>query len=73
MNSENFDYQSVSEEQEELNFDKLAPCPDCKKPIPQDAAMCLYCGKKVSRGKKPAWFIWLAVFLIIAFLAFLLI
>jgi len=67
MNEEQFDFQSLPQEDEQLDFKNLKPCPNCKKPIPQDATSCYYCGESAGEIKKPAWFIWLAVFVIIAF------
>jgi hypothetical protein len=72
MNEGHFDYQSVSEEKEELDFDRLVPCPHCKKPIPRDATICLYCGGDVIYRHKSPWFIALAVFIILVFIIFLL-
>jgi len=70
MNKDDFDYQSVSEQPEDLDFNKLTPCPHCKKPIPHDATMCLYCGRDVAAGGRPAWFVIAAVLLVIAFIVF---
>ena len=70
MNEERFDYRSVSEEKEELDFSKLTPCPKCKKPIPHDATMCLYCGEEIIFREKKSWAVWIGVVLIIAFILF---
>ncbi len=68
MGEGQFDYDAVSEENEDLDFGKLIPCPHCKKPIPQDAIMCLYCGQESVWRKKSPWVSVIAVFLIIAFI-----
>ncbi|MCK4520003.1 MAG: hypothetical protein KAT96_02435 [Candidatus Omnitrophica bacterium] len=70
MNEGHFDYQSISEEKEELDFSKLVPCPKCKKLIPHDATMCLYCGEEVIFQEKKSWVTWVGVVLIIAFILF---
>ncbi len=67
MPEERFDFKQVSEEDENLNFAKLKPCPNCKKSIPEDATMCLYCGEEVKESSKPAWVIWTAILLIVIF------
>jgi len=72
MDEGRFDYKGVSEESDDLDFEKLVPCPHCKKPIPQDATMCLYCGKEAVWRKKSPWVSIIVVFLIIAFLLLLL-
>jgi len=72
MSEGQFDYKAVSEKSEDLDFGKLVPCPHCKKPIPQDAIMCLYCGQESVWRKKSPWVLVIAVFLIIAFLLLLL-
>ena len=63
----NFDFKEVVQESESLDFEKLTPCPHCKKPIPADATMCLYCGESVAKRKKPTWVIYTAIFLIVLF------
>ncbi|MDP8289690.1 MAG: hypothetical protein P9M02_01820 [Candidatus Susulua stagnicola] len=72
MDQGHFDYKSVSEESESLDFEKLVPCPHCNKPIPNDATMCLYCGEEVSFSKKSPWFLSVAIILIIVLLLFFL-
>jgi len=72
MNQGHFDYKTVSEESDDLDFGKLIPCPHCKKPIPQDATMCLYCGQESLERQKSPWVPVIVVFLIIAFLLLLL-
>ena len=67
MNQESFDFQSLSEQEEQLDFDKLIPCPHCKKPILQDAGMCYYCGRDAIVYKKPRWVVWVAIIVVIAF------
>ncbi len=65
MVEDSFKFEQVSEEEERYDFDNLVPCPHCKKPIPCDATMCLYCGKEVITRKKSARFIWAVVLLIV--------
>ena len=73
MDEEHFEYRQVNEEEEKLDFDNLVPCPNCKKPIPQDATMCLYCGKEVPNQRKPAtWAVWLVIIAIIVLILFIL-
>lgn len=72
MPEDHFDFQQIDEESEKLNFDKLTPCPNCKKPIPEDSTMCLYCGEEGKEGKKPTWFIWTAILVIVIFGIFIL-
>ena len=73
MQEGNFDFKSVTEEPEDLDFSNLVPCPHCKKPIPRDALNCLYCGRSVDVYNKPLWLIWTAVLLIVIFIVFFLI
>ena len=68
MNHEEFEFRKVSEEPESLDFNKLVNCPRCKKPIPHDATLCLYCGESVSSGKKSSWIFWTAIFVIVIFI-----
>ncbi len=67
-----FDYRHATEEKDELDFENLLPCPHCKKPIPADATMCLYCGKEVNRQAygMHSWVVWAAIVLIIIFAIF---
>jgi hypothetical protein len=71
MPEDYFDFHTASEEQEELDYKHLVECPHCKKPIPQNATMCYYCGEEITFGKKPLWIIWTAIVLIIIFLGFI--
>ena len=70
MGEDQFDFKSVSESNEELDFNRLIPCPHCKKPIPFNATMCLYCGEGVTTHKKSNWIVWTAIFLLIIFIVF---
>lgn len=72
MDEGHFDYRSVSETGDDLDFGKLSPCPHCGKPIPNDATMCLYCGREsVRRNKNPR--VAIAIFLlVISLIAFFL-
>lgn len=55
MPEENFGFTQLPEEQEEqLDFAKQIPCPHCKKSIPRNSTMCLYCGEEVSHRSKPS-------------------
>lgn len=69
---EKFDSQRTGQElEEDLDFNKLKPCPHCKKPIPQNATLCLYCGESVNFStKKPYWVIWTAAIMAALFIAF---
>ncbi len=45
MNDEGyFDFESLSEEEEKLDFGRLKTCPSCKKPVASDATICYFCG-----------------------------
>ncbi|MBU1366697.1 MAG: hypothetical protein KJ711_02670 [Candidatus Omnitrophica bacterium] len=63
-----FDYHQVIEQEEKLDFDKLANCSHCKKLIPYDATMCFYCGKVAATHKKSVWMVWAAAILITIFI-----
>ena len=67
-NEERFDFESVEEYDEDLDFKNLKPCPKCKKPIPQNAISCLYCGESVSFSTRPKWIVWAALFAAVCFL-----
>ncbi len=73
MDEDYFDFEEKLEEPEELDFNQPETCPHCKKPIPKDALMCLYCGKSVSSIQKPKWIIWVVILVIVAFIALVLI
>ncbi|MBU1121893.1 MAG: zinc ribbon domain-containing protein [Candidatus Omnitrophica bacterium] len=74
MNNNYFDYQSISQEDEGLDYANLKPCPHCKKPIPANATLCLYCGESVSfDGGGRAWIVWVAVFVLLTFITLILI
>ncbi|MFO8053214.1 MAG: zinc ribbon domain-containing protein [Candidatus Omnitrophota bacterium] len=61
-----FDYNQEIEQKDELDFDNLVQCPHCKKPIPQDAISCYYCGKPVDLSEKPSWIYWVIFIVIVA-------
>jgi predicted nucleic acid-binding Zn ribbon protein len=68
-----FDFGHVTEEDEGLDYKRLVPCPHCKKPIPHNATMCLYCGEDVfHHSHKKTWVFWVALFLLIMFVALVL-
>lgn len=50
----------------DLDFNKLKPCSHCKKPVPENATMCLYCGETINSGssQKP-WVVWTAAILLL--------
>ena len=66
MDDSDFEYKEGQELNENLDFQKLKPCPHCKKPISADSTMCLYCGEEVSVSGKPSWVIWTAAILLLA-------
>jgi len=70
MDQDFFDFNQVSEEKDDLDYDHLLDCPHCKKPIPQDAILCYYCGKEVYFEKKSNWFFWLIVILVILLIGY---
>ncbi|MCF7875047.1 MAG: zinc ribbon domain-containing protein [Candidatus Omnitrophica bacterium] len=63
MREDFFSYNQETEQKEDLDFNQLVKCPHCKKPIPQDAISCYYCGSQVDFNKKPKW-VYLVVFLV---------
>jgi len=68
-NEEYFEFREELELPEDLDYKNTKPCPHCKKPIPQNAVMCLYCGEAVyPKTHKKSWVMWVALFVIIAFL-----
>ncbi|HDN85602.1 MAG: hypothetical protein DRP68_04205 [Candidatus Omnitrophota bacterium] len=67
-----FPFQEVLEEEEELDFSQLKKCPYCKKPIPYNAIICLYCGKSLPSPTKAKWKVWIAVIIVISFILFIL-
>jgi len=73
MGEDYFDFQEISQEDEQLDFSRRVDCPHCKKPIPQDATMCLYCGQEVyCCGRNPSWVVYTAIFLVVALIIFFL-
>jgi predicted nucleic acid-binding Zn ribbon protein len=67
MSQDFFSYNQEIEQKEDLDFNQLIKCPHCKKPIPQDAISCYYCGKPVDLNKKSKW-VYLLVFLAVIIL-----
>jgi predicted nucleic acid-binding Zn ribbon protein len=67
-----FDFEEKTELEEDLDFSKLVDCPYCKKPIPHNALLCLYCGESIHTAKKSRWFVWLVIILIILFVLWVL-
>lgn len=70
MDKNHFNFYKATQEDEDLDFSEMVPCPLCKKPIPRNATMCLYCGGSVGYLKKPGWFVFAAILLIIIFIFF---
>lgn len=68
-----FDFEDVAQEPESLDFNNLVECPHCKKPIPADATMCLYCGQDMCVSKKSGWVIGFTILVIVAFIVFFII
>jgi hypothetical protein len=64
MDEGGFDYKEEQESDETPDFQKLKPCPHCKKEIPIDSTMCLYCGEESGVYGKPSWVIWAAAILL---------
>jgi predicted nucleic acid-binding Zn ribbon protein len=70
-NNEFLPFESISQSPQELDYDHLINCPNCGKPIPQDATMCLYCGEPVDLtggSNKNSLTRWLIVILLIILL-----
>ena len=68
MDEGKFDFHQATDEEESLDYNKLKPCPKCKKPIAQDAVICYFCGQDVIRPGKTPWAGWVAAGLIIIFI-----
>lgn len=66
-----FDYQEVTEESEDLDFNHMVECPHCKNLIPHDTLLCYYCGNKVTKTSFPKWMIILVAIIVISFLVLL--
>jgi len=66
MNEEYFPFQEVVEE-EKLDFSQLKKCPYCRKPIPHNATICLYCGKSLPSPAKAKWMVWTTIIVVISF------
>ncbi len=69
---DNFELKEGFELPEELDYKNLKLCPHCGKPIPRNAAMCMYCGEPVYSNTRKKWVIFVAIFIIVAFLLFVL-
>jgi predicted nucleic acid-binding Zn ribbon protein len=68
MTEDYFDFQEIVEEEDKLDFDKLVMCPHCKKPIPQQAVMCFYCGEEVlTKSTSDRWKMLLTAVIVIVF------
>jgi|TARA_B100002003_G_C13848506_1_gene416025 hypothetical protein len=67
MDEGKFDFHQATEEEENLDYNKLKPCPKCKKPIACDATMCYFCGSSLEVLSKPLWIVWVAVIIVIIF------
>lgn len=70
MDEAHFDFKDVPEEDEQLDFDTMIPCPRCQKPIPKNALLCHYCSAELTNYNKQVWFVWVAVLVIIALALF---
>lgn len=67
-----FDFKSVSEEEESLDYDHLLECPHCRKPIPKDATLCYYCGQEVYfNDKKSKFSYWVFLFIVALLVGYL--
>jgi RNA polymerase subunit RPABC4/transcription elongation factor Spt4 len=66
MQEETSSYRQLSEEDEELRFQKKKRCHNCKKLIAHNATLCYFCGEEADAGsfKKPLWVVWTALVLI---------
>lgn len=70
---ERFDFEEHSESDEDLDFSKIIECPHCYRPIPNNATLCLYCGKGVLlKRTKSVWFILVVFILVTSFLIWVL-
>lgn len=72
MADNKFDYESIGEEEEQLDYNKLSACPHCKKPIPFDSLLCLYCGQSLSSFSKKSWVVIAAIIFLAIFVIFIL-
>jgi len=67
-----FEFKEEIELPEDLDYNNLKPCPHCKKPIPYNATLCLYCGEPIETTTKDKWIKWVIIFIVIAFLLLIL-
>ena len=65
MQEDNFNFKEIPEEPETLDFSKKVLCPHCKKPIPHDSILCLFCGEEVHNPKSYSWVSWVAIAMVI--------
>ncbi len=62
MEEGKFDFKSVSEEEDKLDYDNLVSCPHCQKSIAADATLCYFCGAEVNLSRKrPLSAVWIAI------------
>ena len=75
MLSENSDYFEFVEKNElpEQQSSHMKQCPHCLKPIPEDSILCLYCGEAISKRTKNKWAVLIVIFVLVAFLIWILI
>lgn len=62
-----FDFESVSEQEDRLEYDNLKLCPKCHKSIASNVTVCYFCGQDVGYQGRTTWVGWIAAFLIIVF------
>jgi hypothetical protein len=64
----NFDFKNIAEQGELIDNQKFIPCRHCRKFVPADALLCLYCGKETTGSNKKLWIIITAVIVLLIFL-----
>lgn len=66
-----FDFESLEEPENSLDYENLIECPHCKKLIAEDATLCYFCGEEVNFKKKSSggsWAILIFIFLLTIYL-----
>ena len=65
MQEGNIKFREEPEERDDLDFSKKVLCPHCKKPIPHDSILCLFCGEEVHNPKSHSWVSWVAIAMVV--------
>ncbi len=68
MPEDYFDFKSVSEQEEKLDYQHLKPCPHCQKSIAQDVTICYFCGQDLGDQGKASRSGWIVVVVVVVFI-----